>query len=91
MAPRMTPEAAMAAKTGPTWARSQSPPEVQWYDQRSRLAEKVPVMTRNSPMKPLVPGSPMLLIVTSTNIVAYQGITLAMPPNSATSRVCRRS
>jgi hypothetical protein len=49
------------------------------------------MMIMNSPVKPLVPGTPTLANVTMSHSAAYTGITLARPPNSSTMRVWRRS
>ena len=45
----------------------------------------------NSPMKPFVPGKPMLEKVITRKAMASSGVTLARPPYSAIKRVCRRS
>ena len=52
---------------------------------------KEPSITRNSAMKPLVPGSPMLESVTMVRSVAKTGTTFAIPPYAEICRVCRRS
>ena len=52
---------------------------------------KAPIMMRNSPTKPLRPGSPAEARATKTKTVVYLGTVAAMPPYSAMTRVCRRS
>ena len=51
----------------------------------------VPSSTRNSPMKPLVPGTAMLEKVMIRNSAANTGMLRATPPYSMIARVCRRS
>ncbi len=41
---------------------------------------KVPIRTRNSPTKPLVPGRPIDDSVTTRNVAAIAGATFATPP-----------
>ena len=50
-----------------------------------------PMSTRNSPMNPFVPGTPIELSDTNVNIAANSGTTRARPPYASMSRVCRRS
>ena len=51
----------------------------------------VPIRTRNSPTKPLVPGRPIDDSVTTRNVAAIAGATFATPPYAERSRVCVRS
>ena len=50
-----------------------------------------PRRTRNSPTKPLVPGSPMLLRETKVSTAANSGTTRAIPPYASIILVWRRS
>ena len=52
---------------------------------------KAPTSTRNSPTKPLRPGSPSEDSDTTRNTAEKAGITAHSPPKSAISRVWRRS
>jgi hypothetical protein len=45
-----------------------------------KLTLMVPRITMNSPMKPLVPGSPELAMAKSTKKAANTGMRLATPP-----------
>jgi hypothetical protein len=50
-----------------------------------------PISTRNSPMNPFVPGSPMLLSETNVSSTANIGTTRAIPPYASIIRECLRS
>ena len=56
-----------------------------------KLTWKAPSSTRNSPTKPLSPGSPTDESVTTRKSAEKAGITFQRPPNWAMSRVWRRS
>ena len=79
-AAKMTPVAASSVMT------NQDEPKP--IDEREK---NEPARIMNSPTKPLVPGSPIELIVMMTKNKAYQGITFASPPKSSSMRECRRS
>ncbi len=57
----------------------------------SGFASNDPRRIMNSPMNPLVPGSPIELKVTMISTTAYQGMIFAIPPKSSSRRVWRRS
>src|SRR5262252_437160 len=58
---------------------------------RGRLTWKAPTRMRNSPTKPLSPGSPMDENVTTRKSTDSAGTIFHSPPKSTMSRVCRRS
>ena len=55
------------------------------------LKDQEPTRIRNSPTKPLKPGTAIEDRLISRNTAKYQGMTALSPPNSAICRVCRRS
>ena len=57
----------------------------------ARAVGKVPIRMRNSPTKPLSPGTPMLDSITTMKAAAKIGATACMPFRSAMRRVWRRS
>ena len=71
----------MAARTTPEVATTA----------HQRRVTKLPTRMRNSPTKPLRPGSPIDDSITSVNTPASNGIVFWSPPSSEINRVCRRS
>ena len=45
-----------------------------------KLTLMVPMITMNSPTKPLVPGRPTLPMVKSMKVAAYHGMRVTSPP-----------
>ena len=60
-----------------------------WYC--GHVALNAPRRTRNSPVNPLVVGSPIDASVSTAKNTAYAGSSFARPPYAASSRVWQRS